>query len=225
MSEPEAAELAGFPLERTIAQRAAACGFDLDPDAIAALAAQAHLVLRANARLHLTTIVEPEEFVERHVGEALEGAALLPRAISGILLDVGSGNGYPALPLAVVHPALRVVLVEASTRKAEFLRGVLASLRMATRGEVLEQQVQRAADLEPLGDVRVLTCRALGGWERLLPKLVATLHADGIVLVWAGDVVETVRRRVAWRKLELQECKALPGRDHSAVWRFKRSQA
>lgn len=223
MSEPGPPAFHGFPLEQRIAERGEACGIHLEPRAVSDLAAHARLVLASNAMLHLTTVVEPSEFLERHIGEALEGAALLPPAVAGTLLDMGSGNGYPALPVAAAHPALRLVLVEASGRKTAFLREVLASVNIGAPAEVLERQVQRASDLEPWTDVAVITCRGVGGWERFVPKLVPALGSGASVLLWAGDVVETVRCRVAWRTLELKERRALPGRDRSAVWRFERS--
>jgi len=94
------------PLEPAIAARARRSGIDLTPARARALAAHARLLLAHNAVLHLTTITAPDEIVERHIGEAFEGAALLPATISGTLVDLGSGNGYPGIPLALARPGL-----------------------------------------------------------------------------------------------------------------------
>ena len=115
----------GFDFLPEIRRRAAACGLDLNEAGVAALAGHARAVLRANSRLKLRAITEPGPFVERHIGESLEGAALLDPEISGWLLDLGSGNGYPGLPVCIARPGLRPLLVEARSKKAEFLRELL----------------------------------------------------------------------------------------------------
>src|SRR6185436_5060404 len=110
-------------------------------------------------------ITQAEAFFERHLGEAFEGAALLPASIRGVLLDLGSGNGYPGIPLAVVRPQLVPVLAEASTKKAAFLREALVSAGLE-HGRVLEARVSRTVDLGDLPPIAVLATRAMGGWER-----------------------------------------------------------
>jgi 16S rRNA (guanine527-N7)-methyltransferase len=78
----------------------------------------------------------------------------------GILLDVGSGNGFPAIPLAILHPGIRLVLVEASERKSAFLLTVLreAGLKAA---QVVTRRACRRADLTPWLPVRWLTYRGV----------------------------------------------------------------
>ncbi len=211
----------GFALHDAIAKRARASGIVLAPDSIEFLVSHARAVLEANERLRLTTITEPEAFVERHLGESFEGAALLDEALAGCLVDLGSGNGYPGLVIAAARPGLSPLLVEAARRKAEFLRGVLSSC--GRDGEVLERQVQRAADL-PAGEAVVVTSRAVGNWERILPRLRGALAPQGRVLVWAGEEVESVRGRTSWRHYVLAERRALPGRSHSWIWEFRLTQ-
>jgi 16S rRNA (guanine527-N7)-methyltransferase len=203
--------------------RAAACGLDLDGNAVQAIARHMQRVLDADRRLHLTAIDDPAEFLERHVGESLEGATLIEPAYSGALLDVGSGNGYPGLAVAAVRRGLRPILAEASQRKAEFLRRLLEP--DFPEGLVLEQQVQRAEDLAQLDALAVVVCRGMGNWERVLPRLAVRLRADGRLLVWAGDRVEQVRTRGIWRRLRLVERRALPGRERSWVWAFTHASA
>lgn len=154
------------------------------------------------------------------MGEALEGASLVPPATTGVLLDFGSGNGYPGLPLAAARPGLRPVLADASVKRAAFLRSVLAAIELPG-AEVLERQIQRAADLSDLPPIRVITARAVGGWTRVLPKLAPRLEPGGVILVWAGIDVDVVRRRQVWRRLELFAKKPLPGREQSAIWAFQ----
>lgn len=212
---------AGPDLEERILARAAACGLALDRPAASGLAAHARAVLSAPSELHLTAITDPEEFLERHLGEAFEGAALLDPAVTGVLVDLGSGNGYPGLPLAAARPGLRLIMAEASTRKGAFLRQVVRESGFAP-AEVHEAQVQRAADLADVGPVQLLASRALGGWAKIVPRLVPGFAPGGELLLWAGQEVEQIARREVWRRLRLLERRSLPGRDQSFVWRFGR---
>lgn len=209
-------DAATFPFEEAIAEAGRNAGVDLAPAAIAALAAHARLVLAENPILHLTSVTEPAAFVARHVGESLHGAALLDPARSGTLLDLGSGNGYPGLAIALARAGLRPVLAESSAKKARFLR---AALDAAGRGDgtVLEASVQRASDLASVGGVDVVTTRAMGGWERIVPRLLPAMSAGGTILVWAGAAgLEVVSRR-SWSKLPVTRVHAIPGRDVSKI--------
>jgi len=79
------------------------------------------LLLRWNRVVNLTRVTRLEEAVRRHYGESLFLAANLPVGSLDIL-DVGSGAGFPGLPIAAVRPECRVVLAERRRRKAAFLR-------------------------------------------------------------------------------------------------------
>jgi 16S rRNA (guanine527-N7)-methyltransferase len=213
---------AEFDWEERIRSRASACGIALAAPTVSALALHARWVLRANVELKLTTVIDPGEFLERHLGESFEGAALLDPGTSGPALDIGSGNGYPGLPIAAARPGLALTLAESSVRKAQFLRQILRETD-ALAAEVLERQVQRAADLEGFGPARVITSRAMGGWPKILPRLASLLAPDGEILVWAGEQAEAVAKRVAWRRFTLAARKPLPGRDQSWIWVFRRA--
>ena len=210
----------GFDLEARIRSRAADCAIALTDASVAALAHHARAVLRETAGLNLTSIIEPEAFLERHLGEAFEGAAMLPPDASGVYVDLGSGNGYPGLPLAAARPGLRLLMTDASVRKAGFLRAVLRDAPFETAA-VLEAQVQRATDLDGSQPIRLLSSRAMGGWAKVLPRLRTLLAEDGEILVWAGTEAEAIAQRVVWRRLRLEEQRPLPGREKSWIWRFR----
>ena len=199
-----------------VAARAHRAGLSLSPAIIAALTSHGRAVLEANARLHLTTVRDPAEFVERHIGESLDGAALLPPDAAGVLVDLGSGNGYPGVPLGLARPGLRVVLAEASPKKAGFLEQVVRSMP-EDRFTVLHRQVQRAEDLADAAPT-LLASRAMGNWERVLPRLTRALPAGGRLLLWAGIDAEGILQRAAWRGWRLLQRHPLTGRERSWIW-------
>ena len=79
------------------------------------------LLLRWNARTNLTAIRDPEEIVRRHFGESLFAAEHVPLTAK-TLLDLGSGAGFPGLPIQILLPHLRVTLAESQNKKAAFLQ-------------------------------------------------------------------------------------------------------
>jgi 16S rRNA G527 N7-methylase RsmG len=215
------------PDEQTLAQqivdRGKACDIDLDTDRALALARHMGRVMNAESSLHLTSIKTADEFLERHIGESFEGAAVLDRDTEGWLLDLGSGNGYPGLPVAACCAELKPLLAEVSVRKADFLRSVTEELFPG--GRVIDRQIQRAEDLGDEPEITVIVTRAMGNWERVLPRLASRVSPEGSVLVWAGEQMEAVAGRKAWQRYRLQGRRALPGRERSWVWHFSLSKS
>lgn len=113
--------------------------------------------MRWNRVLNLTSIGGLEEVVVRHYCESLFlGAQLPPEAVS--ILDVGSGGGFPGIPIAVLRPDCQVVLAESHQRKAVFLREATrgwSNVRVESRraeevGGEFEWVVSRAVRWEPI---------------------------------------------------------------------------
>src|SRR5579859_1553946 len=87
------------------------------------------LLLDWNQRFNLTTITAPGAIQSRHFVDSLSALPLLPGR-AATLIDVGSGPGFPGLPLAIVRPDLSVTLVEATGKKCRFLEAVVEQLRL-----------------------------------------------------------------------------------------------
>jgi hypothetical protein len=85
---------------------------------------------------------------------------------------------------------------------------------------VLESRIARTVDLEELPPIAVLATRAMGGWERIVPKLISRLAPGGLVLIWAGSDATAVMSRSSWARLSVEERRNLPGRDQSSVYRL-----
>ncbi|HVH85609.1 MAG TPA: 16S rRNA (guanine(527)-N(7))-methyltransferase RsmG [Terriglobales bacterium] len=86
------------------------------------------LLLSWNAKINLTAIREPQEIVRRHFGESLFAGEQLRPENGARLSDLGSGAGFPGLPIAIRYPAIHVTLIESQQKKATFLREVVRSL-------------------------------------------------------------------------------------------------
>src|SRR3989441_11670476 len=142
----------------TLLINARSAGRSLSEQELASLEAHYRLLRKWSRRMNLTGLKDEETIIRRHFLEPISVAHLLHD--EGTLVDLGSGNGFPALPLKVLHPGLDLVLVEASEKKSAFLWAVLRELNL--RGARVE--TRRVGTIDDLLDIlpcRYLTCRAL----------------------------------------------------------------
>lgn len=164
------------------------------------------LLVKWNARTNLTSIREPEEIVQRHFGESLFAARHLPECST--LLDLGSGAGFPGLPIQLLRPEIAVTLAESQGKKASFLREAVRTLGLKSEvwaGRVeampLEQRFEvvalRAVDKMP--DALALAGGRSSGYVVVLasssPEIVAAI-GEGFELCDNFEVPESVNRRI-----------------------------
>ena len=96
------------------------------PEASGTLVKYAELLLRRNEDMNLTGADSKEKIVSRHILDSLALARLLPE--TGTVVDVGSGAGFPGLPLAIALPGLTVTLLDAREKRVDFLREAAETL-------------------------------------------------------------------------------------------------
>ncbi len=129
------------------------------------------LLIRWNARINLTAIRAEEEIVTRHFGESLFAARhLFPRVARAPspakirLIDIGSGAGFPGLPIKIWAPEIDLTLIESNQKKATFLREVARKLTLTD----INVFSGRAEDF-PNPPVEVVTLRAVEHFGSILP--------------------------------------------------------
>jgi 16S rRNA (guanine527-N7)-methyltransferase len=176
---------------------------ELSPNLLAGTSRYLQLLLRWNAKVNLTAIREPEEIVTRHFGESFFMAkALFPETLvqerRDVVVDVGSGAGFPGMPVAMFVPAAEVTLIEADGKKAAFLNEVIRELGLKN-AEVFKG---RAETYEERADLVMM--RAVEKFERALP-VAWDLVKDGgrMALMIGASQLEQTRnfaRRVEWQE-------------------------
>lgn len=159
---------------------------------------QARLLLAWSASINLTAIRSPAGIAIEHIADSLAALAPLRARLGrpGALLDIGSGAGYPGLPLGLALCRDSVVLVESVGKKAAFLEAAAAaaqrSLETAGRAappiEVLAERAERLAD-DPGYRARfdVVTARGVARLDRLIPLASVFLGLQGIFVAWKRD--------------------------------------
>lgn len=165
----------------------------LSPEQIAALEQHWLLLERWNRRINLTAIRSPRDAIRRHYAESLFLGARLPPAWASdplLLVDVGSGAGFPGFPIAVSHPNWQVTLCESHTRKGVFLS---EAARLVSNVRV---HIGRAEELP--AHYHLLTSRAVS-WSSLEPLQLAPRAA---LLSSAGFASQFASKR--WRLLSVE---------------------
>jgi 16S rRNA (guanine527-N7)-methyltransferase len=142
------------------------------------LSAYLDLLLKWNSQTNLTAIRSPEEIVRRHFGESLFAGTHLGEPLASTLLDLGSGAGFPGLPIALLHPQIAVTLAESQNKKATFLREVVRTLELPN----VEVWAGRAEDLAAGRRFHTVTLRAVDNMQAAL-SAAATLSEEQVLLL------------------------------------------
>lgn len=140
------------------------------------------LLKKWNQTIPLTSIEDSIEIVARHFGESIFAGSLLDLG-RGRLADVGSGAGFPGLPLKIAFPELEVILVEPNIKKCAFLREVQSTLGLSGV-DVLRSRYEDFAAVP--NSLDFICSRALGGYKRLLQWSKSALKSEGHVILWLG---------------------------------------
>lgn len=147
-----------------------------------AIASYLNILLRWNARMNLTAVRDSQHIVTRHFGESLFAAShLLEPDTSLHAIDVGSGAGFPGLPLKIYVPRLRLTLIESHNKKATFLREVIRALALddvevfAGRAEAYLTDPDLLRRCGTPGGAELVTLRAVESFESALPVAASLL--------------------------------------------------
>ncbi len=161
-----------------LAEGLAQLGLSLPPSAADALLRHAELVARWSRRVALTAHRGLDALIIKGTLDALAWLPALPSAAGGRLIDIGSGAGFPGIPLALARPDLGVTLLEASRRKASLLAEAIRELGITTA--VAIQGRAEAAAWRPghAGAYAVATSRAIAPAD-LLPGCLELLAPGG----------------------------------------------
>ena len=141
------------------------------------------VLLRWNEKIALTTITDPPDIVRFHFGESMFGASVVPIK-EGRLADVGTGAGFPGLPLKLVLPSLDLVLIESNAKKASFLSECIREVNLTG----VEAYRGRFEDIEAEQNrFDFVTARALGDYSNLLTWSHRQLTLGGSLALWLGE--------------------------------------
>lgn len=168
---------------------AAVLGVSLTSEQVEQFALYQQLLLDWNERMNLTAVRDPAEIRVRHFLDSLSCARVMGDLNGRSLVDVGTGAGFPGLPLKILFPQLRLTLVESVAKKGQFLQAVVDALALdevrilAERAEVLGQQPQHRQQYD------WAVARAVAELRVLVEYLLPLCRVGGNMLAQKGEGV------------------------------------
>lgn len=145
-------------------------------------------LIKWNLKTNLTTITDPVEVAVKHFLDSIISIPVMPHY--GRLLDMGSGGGFPGIPIKVMIPSLSVTLIDSSRKKISFLKHVIRKIKLI---EIDARQI-RAEELakeKPLKNCfDVIICRAFSRLDKIINKALPLLAKDGIIIAMKGKLSE-----------------------------------
>jgi 16S rRNA (guanine527-N7)-methyltransferase len=205
-------------------------GLSIPRDARELMLAHCAAVREANERLNLTRITDPPTMVRDHVVDALALlAALRDAGLSpppdARLLDVGTGAGFPGIPLALANPGWRVLLLDSRRKKAAFLLHAVHEVGIP-RVEVLDVRASEIplAHPELTRAFDLVTARAVGRQDAVLHEVADLVRPGGLLVHFKGPRMTSAERAagtVAAGRLGFERLPDIPtpqpGRDRRFV--------
>jgi 16S rRNA (guanine527-N7)-methyltransferase len=162
------------------------------------------ILRRWNEKLNLTAIRDPLEILYRHFCESMF-AAVAVSVPFGRLADIGTGAGFPGIPLKIIQPELELFLVESNIKKGTFLAEVVRDLELSASRVLISRYEELSEELAPLDFV---CSRALGEFGPFLEWAAREKLSARRTLLWIGGRdIEEVRKSPHW---EWQEPISVP---------------
>jgi 16S rRNA (guanine527-N7)-methyltransferase len=162
------------------------------------------ILLRWNSKINLTAIRDPEQIVTRHFGESLFAARyLFPATVPNVqepegapttitsLADLGSGAGFPGIPIKLWAPDVSVTLIESNQKKAAFLKEIVRALTLTD----INIQNTRAESLAGTS-FDAVTLRAVDRFESVLPVAASLVAAKGRLALLIGTAQQADAHRL-----------------------------
>ncbi len=188
------------PLAASIAAGADALDQHLSTDETMKLTTLLTELHRWGERVNLTAIREPQKMVSAHV---LDSLAVRPFIEGHSVIDVGTGAGFPGLPLAIVEPKINFQLLDSNGKKISFVNHIIAQLGISNAATVKA----RAEDYAPGKRFDTVIARALASTVKLLQLAGHLVREDGVLLALKGKHPAE----------ELEAIEHLPGWDYSVT--------
>lgn len=166
---------------------------------IDALQRYTELVVEWNQKINLVSRKDVEFFLENHILPSIVVVAAVPLPEKQRIVDIGSGGGLPAIPLAILKPEFEVVMLESILKKCSFLQHAIDVLELKNTSAIRTRAEE--ADASLLGSFDMVTARAVASVEKLIKWGKPLLkQSDSSWLLWKGesdedDLLKSVRKK------------------------------
>lgn len=150
------------------------------------------LIIAGNRQINLTRITEPEEFWEKHLWDSLRGIAPKQIFIPGIdrgkkIIDIGTGAGFPGLPIALIFPSSQVTLLDSTGKKITFIETVLSALAVKNAKTLLGRAEEIGQQYEHRQNYDVAVIRAVGNVSVCAEYSLPLVKKGGLAIIYRGN--------------------------------------
>ncbi|MBD2140067.1 16S rRNA (guanine(527)-N(7))-methyltransferase RsmG [Anabaena sp. FACHB-1250] len=150
------------------------------------------LIIAGNRQINLTRITEPEEFWEKHLWDSLRGIAPKQIFIPGIdrgkrIIDIGTGAGFPGLPIALIFPNSQVTLLDSTGKKIAFIETVLSALALNNAKTLLGRAEEIGQQYEHRQNYDVAVIRAVGNVSVCAEYSLPLVRKGGLAIIYRGS--------------------------------------
>jgi 16S rRNA (guanine527-N7)-methyltransferase len=184
------------PSAQTVLRAAKEFSLILEGEQVLKIQQYITLLLQWNEKMNLTAIRDPLEMLYRHFCESMFAATKFSFGDSR-LADVGSGAGFPGIPLKILCPELQLFLIESNLKKATFMAEVIRELGLTDTQVLVRRYEELGEELAPLDFV---CSKALGDFTHFLPWASSAPVAAENVLLWIGARdLEEIRKLPGWK--------------------------
>ena len=164
--------------------RECAGGLELTEEQIQKFIIYYDMLVERNRVVNLTRITGPRDAAEKHFADSVLGSSLIKQGAR--VVDVGTGAGFPGIPLAIVRPDIRLVLIDSLGKRVNFLREVCERLGIAA--EAIHARAEDAARAEGLrGGFDCAVSRAVAPMNVLLELTSPFVKVGGVSLMYKGS--------------------------------------
>ena len=160
-------------------------GIGLEAERLEGMEKYLDLLSRYNRVMDLTNVPEAD-WPERHIADSLKPLAFAPVKLTGLWTDVGTGAGFPGLPIAIAHPGIRMTLLDAQKKRCDFLSETIGALDLKNCEVVCARAEEFARTPSARGRYDAAVTRAVAGTNVLAEYLLPLLRRGGAALCWKG---------------------------------------
>ncbi|NNF99984.1 MAG: 16S rRNA (guanine(527)-N(7))-methyltransferase RsmG [Desulfobacteraceae bacterium] len=160
----------------------------LDIDQMIQLATHAETLVQWNTKVNLTSITRPVDIAVKHMIDSLIPASYLHQSCT--LLDIGSGGGFPGIPIKVIRPDIKITLIDASRKRTSFLNHVIRLLKLDHARAIHIRAEELIKDDGFKNAFDVVVCRALTSIDKFVQMAVPFLKKGGMMIALKGKRAE-----------------------------------
>jgi 16S rRNA (guanine527-N7)-methyltransferase len=179
-------EIGSREWQRFIIDNAGKLGIVIDEGITAPFSIHASELLTWNRKINLTAITNPRDIAIKHFVDSLAPGGCIPDGAR--LLDIGSGAGFPGIPLKIFKPSISVLLIDAVRKKINFQKHVLRTLGL---GNIEARQIRTENLLKGTGQATsfdVIISRALSDLQPFVKSALPLLAKHGTIIAMKGKV-------------------------------------